>query len=146
MANERADRWVEVLLVEDNEEDIEMTCRALRGKNLANRIHVERDGQAALDFIFGCTEKDQCIRAGVILLDIRLPKASGIEVLKKIKSDKRTRGIPVVMLTSSEEEVDLVETYDLGVNSYIVKPVDFKDFANAMAKIGFYWLVLNKQP
>ncbi|MBD3295746.1 MAG: response regulator [Candidatus Omnitrophica bacterium] len=140
------EKQVEVLLVEDKDEDIEMTCRALRNNNLANRIHVEKDGQAALDFIYGCSPEDKCAMAKVILLDIKLPGISGLELLEKLKSDERTRFIPVVMLTSSEEEVDLVRTYDLGVNSYIVKPVDFADFARAMKEIGFYWLVMNRCP
>ena len=140
---------VELLLVEDNPQDLELALRALRKANLANSIHVARDGAEALDFIF-C----QGIHAArmmekvpkVILLDLKLPKVDGLEVLKRIKSDPRTKAIPVVMLTSSKEQNDVVASYDLGVNSYIVKPVNFESFAVAVNQLGFYWLLLNEQP
>jgi len=138
---------VEILLVEDKEEDVELTMRALRKNNLANRVHVVSDGQEAIDFIFA-----EGVYAGrnivdtpkVILLDLKLPKVSGLEVLRKIKADERTKVIPVVMLTSSKEEQDIVESYRLGVNSYIVKPVSFNDFVKAVTDLGLYWMLLNK--
>lgn len=140
---------VEILLVEDNPQDLEMTQRALRKANLANRIQVARDGVEAIEFIF-C----QGPHAGrkiedmphVILLDLKLPRIDGLEVLKRVKSDVRTRSIPIVMLTSSKEQNDVVESYRLGVNSYIVKPVHFEDFVTALQQLGMYWLLLNQPP
>ena len=140
---------VEILLVEDNAQDLEMTQRALRRANLANRIEVARDGAEALDFIF-C----EGAHAGrsieetpkVILLDIKLPKVDGIEVLRRIKGDPRTRATPVIILTSSKEQKDIVESYQLGVNSYIVKPVHFESFIAAIQQLGMYWLLLNQPP
>ncbi|MGA3172375.1 MAG: response regulator [Chthoniobacteraceae bacterium] len=140
---------VEILLVEDNPQDLEMTQRALRKANLANRIHVARDGAEALDFIFcegafaGRSIQDT---PKFILLDIKLPKIDGLEVLRRIKADPRTRLIPVVILTSSKEQNDFVESYHLGVNSYIVKPVNFESFVTAVQQIGMYWLLLNQPP
>ena len=140
---------IEILLVEDNPQDLEMTQRALRRANLANRIQIARDGAEALDFIF-CegTYSSRSIEQTpkVILLDLKLPKIDGLEVLASIKSDARTRDIPVVMLTSSREQNDLVESYQLGVNSYIVKPVNFESFVNAVQQLGMYWLLLNQPP
>jgi CheY-like chemotaxis protein len=138
---------IEILLVEDNPDDLDMTLRALRKANLANRIHIARDGVEALDFMFG-----EGAHAGgtaphnpkVILLDLKLPKIDGLEVLKRLKSDPRTKMIPVVALTSSKEQKDMVESYQLGVNSYIVKPVNFDRFATAVAELGMYWLLLNQ--
>jgi CheY-like chemotaxis protein len=140
---------IEILLVEDNPDDLEMTLRALRRVNLANSIQVARDGAEALEFIFcegshAGRKIEQ--RPKVILLDLKLPKVDGLEVLKRVKSDPRTKTIPVVILTSSKEQRDIVESYHLGVNSYIVKPVNFEGFANAVKDLGMYWLILNQPP
>jgi len=139
----------EILIVEDSPQDLELAVRALRKANLANRIQVARDGAEALEFIF-CTGAfaDRKIENGprVILLDITLPKVDGLEVLRRIKGDARTRPIPVVVLTSSKEQSDVVESYKLGVNSYIVKPVNFEVFAKAVQELGMYWLLLNQPP
>ena len=143
------DGGVDILMVEDNPDDERLTLRAFAKNKLTNRIHVVRDGQEALDYVF-CTGKyaNRKItdRPHVILLDIKLPLIDGIEVLRRIKADERTRTIPVVMLTSSREERDLVETYRLGVNSYIVKPVDFEQFTESARSLGMYWLLMNRPP
>lgn len=140
---------VEILLVEDNPDDLEMALHALRKMNLANRIQVARDGVEALDFIF-CRGPHAGRRIEnrpkVILLDLKLPKVDGLEVLRKLKSDPRTQTIPVVVLTSSKEQTDVLESYSLGVNSYIVKPVNFERFAAAVQQLGLYWLLLNQPP
>jgi len=144
-----ADGGVDILMVEDNPDDEQLTLRAFAKNHLTNKIHVVRDGQEALDYVF-CKGKyaDRNIanHPHVILLDIKLPLIDGIEVLRRIKADERTRTIPVVMLTSSHEERDLVETYRLGVNSYIVKPVDFEQFTDSARSLGMYWLLLNRPP
>ena len=140
---------VEILLVEDNPNDVELTLRALQKQNLASKVFVVKDGAEALDFIFATgTYRVRKVddHPKVVLLDLKLPKVDGIEVLRKIKSDPRTKEMPVVMLTSSQEERDVVETYKLGVNSYIVKPVDFNNFVHAVAELGLYWGLLNKVP
>lgn len=138
---------VEILLVEDNPQDLELTLRALRKGNVTNHIQVARDGAEALQFLFceGPHAKRK-IEDGpkVILLDLKLPKLDGLEVLKRVKNDPRTKSIPVVVLTSSKEQKDVVESYQLGVNSYIVKPVNFEGFAGAVQEIGMYWLLLNQ--
>jgi len=140
---------LEILLVEDSPDDLELTQRALRKANLTNPIHVARDGAEALDFIF-CegphAARDIANPPRVILLDLKLPKVDGLEVLKRIKADPRTAAIPVVVLTSSKEQNDVVESYALGVNSYIVKPVNFERFAEAVQQLGMYWLLLNQPP
>jgi CheY-like chemotaxis protein len=140
---------VEILLVEDNPNDEELTLRALRKHNLANRVHVVRDGAEALEFIFATgAYTDRKVENGpkVILLDLKLPKVDGLEVLRRVKSDDRTKATPVVVLTSSREERDVVESYKLGVNSYIVKPVDFDKFIQSVSQLGLYWLLLNQPP
>jgi two-component system response regulator len=143
------EQGVGILLVEDNPNDVELTLRALRKNHLANQVYVVRDGAEALDFLF-CTGAYADRTAGsdpkVVFLDMKLPKVDGLEVLRAMKADERTRLLPVVMVTSSQEEQDIVESYALGVNSYIVKPIDFENFARAIAELGFYWLVLNKAP
>jgi len=138
---------IEILLVEDNPDDLEMSLHALRKAKIANRVQVARDGQEALDFIF--CEGDFAGRKmehapRVILLDLKLPKVDGLEVLKRLKGDSRTRKIPVVILTSSKEQNDVIESYDLGTNSYIVKPVSLDQFVAAVQNLGMYWLLLNQ--
>lgn len=144
-----AESDVEILLVEDNPNDVELTLHALKRHNLANRVEVMRDGVEALDYIF-CTgaHATRAIDAPpkIVLLDLKLPKIDGLEVLRRIKGDPRTRKIPVVVLTTSQEQRDIVESYDLGVNSYIVKPVNFDQFVEAARILGLYWLVLNEPP
>lgn len=143
------DQVVDILLVEDNPDDVELALLALEEHNVANRIHVVRDGVEALDFLFcqGAYENRRGSGAlRLILLDLKLPLLDGLEVLREIKSDTRTRRIPVVMMTSSDEESDRLRSYDLGVNSYIVKPVDFEQFTGTMRSLGFYWLLLNAPP
>lgn len=140
---------MEILLVEDSLADAEMTIRALRKVNLANKLVHLKDGQAAIDFLFGTGEFPDGKNAShpkVILLDIKMPKVDGIEVLRRIKSDEATRNIPVIIMTSSKEEQDIVTSYRLGVNSYVVKPVDFEGFASAVSQLGMYWLLTNQPP
>ena len=140
---------IEILLVEDNPNDVELTIHALKKNNLTNRIHVVRDGAEALDYLFGSgtyAGRDVNHTPKVILLDLKLPKVDGMEVLRQIKTDARTRSIPVVVLTSSREERDIVGSYQLGVNSYITKPVDFEQFTEAVRQLGLYWLLLNQPP
>jgi two-component system response regulator len=140
---------VEILLVEDNPYDVELTLTALKEKNLANKVHVVNNGADAMEFIFATgvhAQRNIKNVPKVILLDLKIPKINGLEVLRRIKSDERTKSIPVVMLTSSQEERDIVESYHLGVNSYIIKPVDFNKFIDAIAKLSLYWVLLNKLP
>jgi two-component system, response regulator len=140
---------IELLLVEDNPHDLELTLRALKQAHLTNHIAIARDGVEALDYIF-CTGPHAARRMAdtpnVILLDLKLPKVDGLEVLKRLKGDARTRAIPVVALTSSKEQSDIIESYNLGVNSYIVKPVDFDQFVKAVHSLGLYWLLHNQPP
>lgn len=140
---------VEILLVEDSLEDLELTQRALRNAKLGNHIQIARDGAEALDFIF-CegphAERNIEDSPKLILLDLKLPKVDGLEVLERIKTDPRTKHIPIVVLTSSKEQIDVVKSYQLGVNSYIVKPVDFEGFNSAVQELGMYWLLLNQPP
>ena len=140
---------VEILLVEDNPADVELTLHALRRNNLANRIHVARDGEEALDFLFcrgphSTRSFDNPPR--MVLLDLKLPKVDGLEVLRQLKGDGRTKAIPVVILTSSKEDRDMVSGYQLGVNSYIQKPVDFTAFRETIKQLGLYWMVVNQPP
>ncbi len=141
------DNALEILLVEDNPNDVKLTLHALKKSHITNHLHVVRDGAEALDFIF-CTgaysERNIQNTPKVILLNLKLPKVDGMEVLRQVKADPRTRMTPVVVLTSSREERDIVENYRLGVNSYIVKPVDFEKFTEAVQRMGLYWLLLNQ--
>ncbi len=144
-----ADEQVEILLVEDNPEDAEMTMRALRRNHLANQMHWVKDGAEALDYLFGSgpyAGRNQGRPPKLVLLDIKMPKVDGIEVLRRLKSSQATQTIPVVMMTSSNEERDVIETYKLGVNSYIVKPVQFEAFHDTVAKLGLYWMLMNRVP
>ena len=134
---------VEILLVEDNPEDAELTLRALKQRKLANQVQLCRDGAEAMDFF---TNNSHGPTPKVILLDLKLPKIDGLEVLRRLKGDNRTKSIPVVVLTSSREEPDIERAYELGANSYIVKPVDFEAFARAVSDVGLYWLLLNHPP
>ena len=136
-----------ILLVEDNADDEALTLRALRKNNIRNEIVVARDGAEALDYLFGAgAHAGRPIAPEVILLDLKLPKVDGLEVLKRLRADQRTKLLPVVILTSSNEERDVVESYRLGANSYVRKPVEFNQFADAVRQLGLYWLVLNEPP
>ena len=140
---------VEILLVEDNPNDVELALRALKKHNLTNNVHVVKNGAEALEYIFGTgayAGRDVNNKPKVVLLDLKLPKVDGLEVLRRIKADERTKVIPVVVLTSSTEERDIIESYQLGVNSYIVKPIDFDKFIDAVSELGLYWLLLNQPP
>jgi CheY-like chemotaxis protein len=140
---------VEILLVEDNPQDAELAIRALQKNHLANHVHHVKDGAAALDFLFArgaYADRAAHVPLKVVLLDLKLPKVDGLEVLRAIKSDERGRAVPVVVLTSSKEDRDLAEAYRLGANSYIVKPVEFDSFRDAVVQLGLYWLVVNKLP
>jgi CheY-like chemotaxis protein len=140
---------VEILLVEDNPDDVELTLHTLKHNHLSNHIKVVRDGEEALDFLFGrgaYSARDPELQPRVILLDLKMPKVNGLEVLREIRADRRTKDLPVVVLTSSKEEPDIRESYQLGVNSYIVKPVDFDKFTEAIRILGLYWLLLNQPP
>jgi CheY-like chemotaxis protein len=140
---------VEILLVEDTAADAELTMRALRKHSLVNSLVWVKDGAEALDFLFATgayADRDCAHQPKVVLLDLRLPRVSGIEVLRRVKADERTRSIPVVVLTSSKEDIDVEECYRLGVNSYITKPVAFDEFFRVVGELGLYWLLLNKKP
>jgi len=134
---------IRILLVKDNSNDAELTFRAFKKRNLANVIDWVKDGAEALNYIAARSSSSPPL---LILLDLKLPRISGLEVLKELKSNPKTKTIPVVVLTSSREQKDLIESYQLGVNSYIVKPVDFDQFASSVADLGYYWLVLNQLP
>ena len=141
------DHTVEILLVEDNPNDVELALHSFKRHNLGNHVQVARDGAEALDFIFGTGShagRGLHDRPMVVLLDLKLPLVDGLEVLRRIKSDPQTRALPVVVLTSSREERDVVESYQLGVNSYIVKPVDFEQFTESIRQVGMYWMLLNQ--
>jgi CheY-like chemotaxis protein len=138
-----------IMLVEDNPDDEALTLRALRKNNIQNEVVVARDGVEALDYLFGTgvyAERDTRLKPMVILLDLKLPKIDGLEVLRRLRADARTQFIPVVVLTSSKEEQDLIHSYSFGCNSYIRKPVDFVQFVEAVRHLGLYWLVLNEAP
>jgi two-component system response regulator len=140
---------IEILLVEDNPADVELTLRALKKNNLTNQVQVVSDGAQALDYLFGTgpfAGQEYSVPPKVVFLDLKLPKVDGREVLRRMKADVRTRMIPVVVLTSSKEESDIVESYKLGVNSYVVKPMDFDKFVEAVSQLGLYWVLLNQAP
>lgn len=141
------DNEVEVLLVEDNPQDADLARRALKKKNLANHLHWVEDGEEALDFLFcrgSYADRSQSRNPRVVLLDLKLPKIDGLEVLQAIKSDESTKSIPVVIVTSSRQDPDIARAYALGANSYVVKPIDFDQFADSMANLGYYWLLINQ--
>src|SRR5271154_510512 len=138
-----------ILLVEDNADDEELTVRALKKNNLANSLVIARDGVEALDYLHGTgphAGRDTSELPGLVMLDLKLPKIDGLEVLRRLRADERTRRLPVVVLTSSKEELDLIKSYNLGANSYIRKPVDFNQFTDAVRQLGLYWLMLNEVP
>jgi len=138
-----------ILLVEDNADDVELTRRAFEKSNIANEIVVAGDGQDALDYLFvtgACAGRDPIMMAAVVLLDLKLPKINGLEVLRRVRADDRTKLLPIVILTSSNEELDRINGYGLGANSYVRKPVDFNEFSEAARQLGLYWLVLNESP
>ncbi len=140
---------MEILLIEDNPEDVELTLRAFQKYHLANRIHVVHDGEEALECLFSTGRyagHAACSITKLILLDLKLPKVDGLEILQRCKSDPHLKTVPIVVLTSSREECDLVKSYDLGVNSYVVKPVDFPQFTDAVRQLGLYWMLLNQLP
>ena len=140
---------IQILLVEDNPEDRDLTIMSLQRNKLANRIEVARDGEEALDFLFcrgAFADRKFDDAPQVVLLDIKLPKVDGLEVLREMKSDSRTKAIPVVVMTSSAEQRDMIESYRLGVNSYIQKPVDFAKFQQVVKDLGYYWLAVNQSP
>jgi two-component system response regulator len=149
LSNELGVHQVGILIVEDSPDDVELTLHALRENNLANHVEIARDGREALDFVFGTgAHAGRAVedRPQLILLDLKLPKIPGLEVLRAIKADPRTLSIPVVVLTSSREEQDIIESYGLGVNSYIQKPVSFAELTTAVAQLGLYWMILNVGP
>ena len=138
-----------IMLVEDNPDDEELTLRALRGAGIVNKVFVARDGSEALEFLFGTGKhagRDPLTMPAVVLLDLKLPKLSGIDVLNRMRADPRTKLIPVVVLTSSSEDEDMLRSYQSGANSYVRKPVEFSSFANAVTQLGMYWMLLNQAP
>jgi len=138
-----------ILLVEDNPDDVELTLRALKQYNIRNEIAVVRDGAEALDYLFATgaySDRDTTAMPAVVILDLKLPKVDGLEVLQRMRADERTKLVPVVILTSSKEERDMVNGYKLGANSYVRKPVDFTEFVEAARQLGLYWLVINEPP
>jgi CheY-like chemotaxis protein len=139
---------VEILLVEDNERDAELTMRALKKGGLANKLLWVKDGQQAMDYLFrhGEFAGREDVVPRMVLLDLKMPKVDGIEVLRAVKSNERTKRIPIIVMTSSQEEKDVAQTYDLGVNSYVVKPVDFAAVADTVRQAGYYWLAINRTP
>jgi two-component system response regulator len=148
-ANRLADAPVEILLVEDNPTDAELCIRSLKKHNLANRLVWVKDGAEALDFLFARAAyagRSDCILPKVVLLDLRLPKVDGLEVIRKVRAEERLKLVPIVVLTSSKEEPDVTESYRLGANAFVSKPVEFEAFASAVAQLGLFWLLVNKPP
>lgn len=140
-------KTMDILFIEDNANDIELTLRALKKNNVANNIQIIKDGEEALEYIFATgqySERDKKEKPKVILLDLKLPKVGGLEILEKLKSNEQTKTIPVVVLTSSREESDMIESYKYGVNSYVVKPINFNSFTEAVGALGLYWLLINE--
>jgi two-component system, response regulator len=140
---------INILLVEDNPDDVELTIRALKKHNIANNLYVVNDGEEALDFVFArgsYSDRNFLNFPKVIFLDLKLPKVGGLEVLKVLKSNDETKSIPIVVMTTSQEERDVIESYKLGVNSFITKPINFEKFVEIVSQLGFYWLLLNKNP
>ncbi len=140
---------IDILLIEDNPNDAELTLRALKKNNVANKVHLITDGAEALEFFFAKGKyegRDVTSTPKVVILDLKLPKVDGLEILKRVKADERLKVMPIVVLTSSKEECDVIESYKLGANSYIVKPVDFNKFAESIKDLGMYWLLLNEPP
>ncbi len=140
-------KTLEILYIEDNPSDIELTLRALKKHNVANSVQVIKDGEEALEYIFATgryVERNTKENPKVILLDLKLPKVGGLEILKRLKSEEQTKTIPVVVLTSSREEKDMIESYEYGVNSYVVKPINFESFSEAVSALGLYWLLINE--
>ena len=138
-----------IMIVEDNEDDIELAMRAFKRNHILNEVIVARDGVEALDYLFGTgphAGRDLCVMPEVVLLDLKMPRLGGLEVLRRIRSDERTKFLPVVVLTSSDEEKDMIDSYHYGVNSYIRKPVDFEQFTEAVRQLSLYWIVLNQCP
>jgi CheY-like chemotaxis protein len=138
-----------IMIVEDNEDDLELALRAFKRNRILNEIVVARDGVEALDYLFGTGPhegRDLCVMPEVVLLDLKMPRLGGLEVLRRIRADERTRFLPVVVLTSSDEEKDMIDSYHYGVNSYIRKPVDFEQFTEAVRQLSLYWMVLNQRP
>ena len=149
MAQASSFNALEILLVEDNPDDAELALRALKKHNLGNKVHWVKDGAEALDFLFAngpFEERDAAPNPRVVLLDLKLPKVDGLEVLRQLRENEKTKLVPVVVLTSSKEEQDVVESYRLGVNSYIVKPVNFEKFLETVSELGLYWVLLNEPP
>jgi two-component system response regulator len=140
---------IDILLIEDNPRDVELTLRAFKKSNLTNRIHVIEDGAKALEYLFAEDKQNPgelTHTPRLILLDLKLPKVDGLEILRKLKADERTKMIPVVILTSSQQEQDMITSYKLGVNSYIIKPIDFNKFVESVETLGLYWMLLNQYP
>jgi CheY-like chemotaxis protein len=140
---------IEILLVEDNPNDLELTLHALEKHNLANKIHIVRDGEEAMDFLFcrgAFSHRTFESPPKVVLLDLKLPKVDGLEILRAVKADTRTKAVPVVVMTSSKQQRDLIESYQLGVNSYIQKPINFQEFQEVIRQLGYYWLAINQPP
>ena len=138
-----------IMIVEDNEDDLELALRAFKQNNVLNEIVVARDGVEALEYLFGTgphAGRDLCVMPEVVLLDLKMPRLGGLEVLRRVRADARTRYLPVVVLTSSDEEKDMIDSYHYGVNSYIRKPVDFNQFTDAVRQLSLYWMVLNQCP
>lgn len=147
MREKAASRTGEILLVEDNPNDVELILHVFQWCNLSDQVHVAWNGEEAINYLFGnSTTPKKRLKPKVILLDLKLPKVDGIEVLRRLKSEGSTRNIPVVVLTSSREERDIIESYNLGVNSYIVKPVQFDEFAHVIRELGLYWQMINQPP